>query len=168
MKPIVYVGPLRLSNRTGRDARSVGEYEFPRRFESRHQSSSDSTQITHASVSQSAQASSHTPWEPIPRLGGEHYLDFLFQKSTNMIMGSPRGAGISRAGANEMPTTLETPAESYRIQTSQGLVDMATAGTNQARSFSSASAAGLDEAGFWPVTSLPSLTTKGFQFSTFS
>ena len=50
----------------------------------------------------------------------------------------------------------------------KGLADMATAGTNQARSFSSASAPGLDEAGFWPVTSLPSLTTKAFQFSTFS
>jgi hypothetical protein len=37
---------------------------------------------------------------------------------------------------------------------------------NQARSLSSASAAGLDEAGFWPVTSLRSLTTKTFQFST--
>ena len=45
---------------------------------------------------------------------------------------------------------------------------MATAGTNQARSLKSASAAGLDEAGFCPVTSLPSVTTKAFQFSTFS
>ena len=43
-----------------------------------------------------------------------------------------------------------------------------TAGAVQASSFSNALAPGCDEAGFWPVTSRPSVTTKGFQFSTFS
>ena len=42
------------------------------------------------------------------------------------------------------------------------------AGTNQARSFSSASAPARDEAGFWPVTSLPSVTTKIAQSAAFS
>ena len=70
---------------------------------------------------------------------------------------------------------LETIALSFGAQwawriaafeSDKGLV--AAAGTTQASSFSSASAPGLDEAGFWPVTSLPSVTTKGTQFATFS
>ena len=44
----------------------------------------------------------------------------------------------------------------------------AAAGTTQASSFSSASAPGLDEAGFWPVTSLLSVMTNGTQFAAFS
>ena len=42
------------------------------------------------------------------------------------------------------------------------------AGTTQARSFNSASAPARDEAGFWPVTSLPSVTTKLAQSAAFS
>jgi hypothetical protein len=39
---------------------------------------------------------------------------------------------------------------------------------SQARSFSSASAPAAEEAGFWPVTSLPSVTTKLAQSAAFS
>src|SRR5262249_11351186 len=39
---------------------------------------------------------------------------------------------------------------------------------NQARSLSSASAPGLEDAGFCPVTSIPLVMTKGTQFATFS
>jgi len=54
------------------------------------------------------------------------------------------------------------------LQAGEGLAGLATASTAQTRSFSSASAPALDEAGFWPVTSLPSVTTKGTQLATFS
>ena len=50
----------------------------------------------------------------------------------------------------------------------KGLVEIVAAGTTQDRSFSSASAPARDEAGFWPVTSLPSVTTKLTQSAAFS
>jgi hypothetical protein len=53
-------------------------------------------------------------------------------------------------------------------QAGKGLAGLATASTTQTRSFSSASAPAWDEAGFCPVTSLPSVTTKGTQLATFS
>jgi hypothetical protein len=54
------------------------------------------------------------------------------------------------------------------LHAGEGLAGLATAFTTQTRSFSSVSAPGLDEAGFWPVTSLPSVTMKGTQLATFS
>ncbi len=50
----------------------------------------------------------------------------------------------------------------------KGLIATTNVCIAQGKSFSSASATGLDEAGFWPVTSLPSVMTKGTQFATFS
>jgi hypothetical protein len=49
-----------------------------------------------------------------------------------------------------------------------GLAEIAAADTTQAKSFSSAWAPARDEAGFWPVTSFPSVTTKLAQSAAFS
>ena len=66
----------------------------------------------------------------------------------------------------------DAPGEFCPIQVAQphdvALIEIAAAGTTQARSFSSASAPARDEAGFWPVTSLPSVTTKLSQSAAFS
>jgi hypothetical protein len=66
------------------------------------------------------------------------------------------------------PVAHDPVAGLAELQAGKGLAGLATDSTTQTRSFSSASAPGLDEAGFWPVTSLPSVTTKGTQFATFS
>ena len=62
----------------------------------------------------------------------------------------------------------ELPPAASGLRWEGFIAGLAAASTTQTRSFSSASAPGLDEAGFWPVTSLPSVTTKGTQLATFS
>src|SRR5262249_13977687 len=68
------------------------------------------------------------------------------------------------------PTTTQTflNQDTTSVHAHKPETVMNTLGAVQASSFSSALAPGCDEAGFWPVTSRPSVTTKGFQFSTFS
>jgi hypothetical protein len=67
---------------------------------------------------------------------------------------------------------IQTPTKSSVGQRpprgSESGKEIASADTTQANSFSNASAPARDEAGFWPVTSFPSVTTKLAQSAAFS